>query len=170
MLHCAIIADMKNKGQQKILLKLDEMFKTYIKNVLKDDAEVITDFEILKRPPKADIVIIKPIEGFNKKFPIFEHFKKINIIEFKSADDRFKVPEDIYQIEIYIGGVLKNMPQYMPADATFTVVCTVIPKKFLEYSKMHLKIIRKGIYFISGISLVPITLIVAANTFRRLCL
>ncbi|GIX43212.1 MAG: hypothetical protein KatS3mg129_2945 [Leptospiraceae bacterium] len=68
--------------KHKFTLKYDEFFKIVTKNFFELlNCNVITEYEILKLPKKADIIIIK--NPNTKKFELFKYFKIYNIIFFR---------------------------------------------------------------------------------------
>ncbi|MCB1191666.1 MAG: hypothetical protein KDK90_14580 [Leptospiraceae bacterium] len=75
----------------------DEIFKYRIKQFFEKFAIVKTEYEILRLPRKADILVIEAEESIQDHVLLFTYFKKYNIIEFKSEEDRFRT-RDLYKI------------------------------------------------------------------------
>lgn len=63
----------------------DEIFKIMIKHYFERFAKVITDYEIINLPKKADLLIIEVDKPITKHVKIFTYFKRFNIIEFNST-------------------------------------------------------------------------------------
>ncbi|HBD93016.1 MAG: hypothetical protein A2015_00910 [Spirochaetes bacterium GWF1_31_7] len=138
----------------------DELFKKQIKEFFQKFATVITDYEIVKLPKKADILIIEMHEKLNQKLDIFKYFDTFNIIEFKSAADHFKVGEDDLKISFYINGVLLQEQDANEKNTTFTVVSSAKPVALLKKFKNNIQKIVPGLYKIENIALIPVHIIV----------
>jgi len=141
----------------------DELFKKQFKEFFQKFATVITDYEIVKLPKKADILIIEMHEKLNQKLDIFTYFDTFNIIEFKSAADHFKVGEDDLKISFYINGVLLQEKDANEKNTTFTMVSSAKPVAFLKKFKDKLQNISPGHYRIEGIALIPVHIIVISE-------
>jgi hypothetical protein len=143
---------------RKKYYEYDEAFKELMKEYFEPFARVITDYELLTIPKRVDLLIIeleKPIINYVK---IFSYFKRYNIIEFKSEKDRFIFWKDLYNIGIYLNGVLLKEKVKNYDNSTFSLVTTLKPKKLLDTFKA--KELRKGIYTINNISIIPINIVV----------
>ncbi|MDQ1265804.1 MAG: hypothetical protein QG635_956 [Bacteroidota bacterium] len=136
----------------------DEAFKARMKNYFRHFAEVVTDFEILKLPRRVDILIIEKIQPIRKYVKIFTYFKRFNIIEFKSEKDRFVLEPDLYDLGIYINGVLRLKKEAKPENTTFSLVSSTRPAKLIRKYKADR--LKKGLYIINNISLLPLHLVV----------
>ncbi len=95
-------------------------------------AEVRTDFEILSLPKKVDLLIIETDKPIIDYVSVFTYFKKVNIIEFKSELDRFRFIPDVFDIGLYINGIMKEYNNSNFKDTTFTLVSSYKPNKFLK--------------------------------------
>ena len=138
----------------------DEIFKILVKNFFESFATVITDYEIVKLPKKADILIIEMKEKFQDKLKVFKYFKKYNGIEFKSFADPFKMNEDEYRLGIYINGILLQEKEANRENMTFTLVSSRKPAKLLDTFQGKIEKLDRGIYEIRDIALIPVHLIV----------
>ena len=129
---------------KKKFYRYDEAFKELMKDYFEPFARVITDYELLDMPKRVDILIIeidKPIIDYVK---IFTYFKRFNIIEFKSESDRFVIKKDLYNLGIYINGVLLKENNADCLNTSFSLVTTFKPVKLLKTFKA--KELYKGLY------------------------
>jgi len=138
----------------------DELFKKQCKEFFQKFATVITDYEIVKLPKKADILIIEMYAKLNTKLEIFNYFEEYNIIEFKSVADHFKVGEDDLKISFYINGVLLQEKDANVNNTTFTLVSSGKPEAFLKKFKDKIQTIRTGHYRLVDIALIPVNIVV----------
>ena len=109
------------------------------KNYFEPFATVITDYEIVNLPKKADILIIEMKEKFSNKLTLFKYFKKYNGIEFKSFADPFKMNEDEYRLGIYINGILLQEKESNKDNTTFTLITSRKPQKMFDVYRENIK-------------------------------
>jgi hypothetical protein len=138
--------------------RFDEAFKELMKDYFEPFARVITDYELLDMPKRVDLLIIEINEPISDYVKIFTYFKRFNIIEFKSEKDRFVFKPDLYNIGIYINGVILKEIQADYTNSSFTLVSTLKPTKLLKYFQANE--IEKGLYKIENLSITPIHVVV----------
>jgi len=145
----------------------DRIFKELAKWFFKDYAKHIkTDYELLKFPRKADVLLIEIDEQKVRQLKIFNYLRHWNGIEFKSENDSFG-RDDLYKIGIYIGGILLQEKIKQLEDFTWTVITTLKPVKL--FGKYHDKVdrITEGVYCIRDIQIVPVYWIVIDELPRK---
>ncbi|MCG8568838.1 MAG: hypothetical protein MJB14_01740 [Spirochaetes bacterium] len=139
----------------------DELFKTQMKDYFEKFAKVITDYEILDLPRKADILVIEEAgQKISDHVSVFTYFKKINIIEFKSARDSFSMNTDFHKIYVYTGGVMEKEKEATPENTTFTLVIARRPSKLLFKYEKNVQKLRNGVYLIENINSIGIYVVV----------
>ena len=89
----------------------DESFKILAKDFFGKFSKVITDCEILKLPRKADVLVIETEKPITKYVKIFDYFKKVNIIEFKSVNNPFRLEKVVSAV---LAGKCLSLIQYQP--------------------------------------------------------
>ena len=139
---------------------LDEIFKILMKHYFEKFCKVITDFEIIKLPKKADLLIIETDKPITEHVKIFTYFKKVNIIEFKSVNDPFRFKEDLPKIWIYSGGVVSNEKESNIENTTFTLVSSRKPEKLLKYYEKDIQKVQNGVYLIQRMIPIPVYVVV----------
>ena len=90
-----------------------------------------------------------------------KYFKRFNIIEFKSETDKFDLNRDLYKLGIYLNGVLFTVHESNISNTTFTIVSSRKLSKFLKLFKSER--VRKGLYIINNISIIPIHVIIISE-------
>jgi hypothetical protein len=148
------------KSEKKSSIGYDETFKILMKEYFGKFAKVITDYEIINLPRNVDLLIIEVKEPIEKHVKLFTYFKRYNIIEFKSIADPFRMNRDLYKIGIYIGGILLKEKKADIKNTTFTLVSSRKPEKFLKYYKEKTRAIKKGLYLIENLFILPIYVVV----------
>lgn len=142
------------------MISYDEIFKILIKAYFEKFATVVTDYEIVNLPKKADVLIVELKEKFENKLTLFKYFKKYNGIEFKSFVDPFKMNEDEYRLGIYINGILLQEKEANKENSTFTLVSSRKPQKLFDDYKDNLKKIENGHYILESMGIIPIHILV----------
>jgi hypothetical protein len=107
----------------------DEIFKIMMKEYFERFAKVITDYEVINLPKSVDLLIIEIDRPITKYVKLLTYFKRINIIEFKSVSDSFRLNRDLYKIGIYIGGVSLREEKANIDNTTFTIISSGRPDK-----------------------------------------
>jgi len=139
----------------------DESFKILATHFFGAFSKVITDFEIINLPKKADVLVVEADKPIAQYVRIFDYFKTYNIVEFKSVKDSFRMAEDFPNILIYIGGLLLNKKNATIGNTTFTVLSSRKPKRFLGAYKEHVQTLKNGVYLIKAIVQVPVYIVCA---------
>jgi hypothetical protein len=139
----------------------DESFKILAKHFFSPFSKVITDFEILKLPKKADVLVVETEKPLKEYVKIFSYFRKFNIIEFKSIRDPFRVEEDLSKVFIYIGSLLLNENNASIENTTFTLLTSRKPDKLLKYCRKSIQKIKNGVYLLLGIGTIPVYIVLA---------
>lgn len=139
---------------------LDEVFKILMKHYFEKFCKVITDFEIIKLPKKADLLIVETDKSITDHVKIFTYFKKVNIIEFKSVNDPFRFDEDLSKIWIYSGGVISSEKESNVKNTTFTLVTSRKPYTLLKYYEKDIQKVQNGVYLIQGLIALPVYVVV----------
>ena len=138
----------------------DESFKILAKHFFSEFSRVVTDFEIIKLPKKADVLVVeteKPIAGYVR---IFDYFKTVNIIEFKSVAGPFRMSTDIPKILVYIGGVILTEEKATTENTTFTVICSRKPEKLFRLYEKSIQKVKNGVYLLKDLTQVPVYVVV----------
>jgi len=143
----------------------DEAFKIQMKWHFVVFSHVRTDFELNNLPRRVDLLIIEADESIEKHVKLFKYFKKLNIIEFKSAANPFRMPVDLFKAGVYLNGVFLNMPEAKIEDTTFTIVTSRRPVKLFKQYKPEE--IRQGVYRIPSVP-IPIHVVVANEVEQSL--
>jgi hypothetical protein len=121
----------------------------------------VTDFEIINLPKKADVLIIEIEKAIKEYTKFFDYFKKVNIIEFKSAGNPFRIDKDISKILVYIGGIILQEKKASFENTTFTLFSSRKPEKlFIRYHN-YIQKVKNGLYLIKNITEVPVYIIVS---------
>lgn len=144
---------MENQEKGKLPVGYDEMFKIMTVDFFGSFAEVKTDFEIIDLPKRVDILIIETTAPIEQYVEIFKYFRRFNIIEFKSEDNRFVLNEDLYKLGIYINGFMLKEAGADIDNTTFTLVSSRRPVKLLK--QYHARELRQGLYVMDRISVIP---------------
>jgi hypothetical protein len=140
----------------------DESFKILATHFFSEFSKIVTDYEIINLPKKADLLVVetdKPITNYVK---IFDYFKTFNIIEFKSAQDPFRIDRDIPKILVYIGGILLAEKKGFLENTTFSIISSRKPVKLFKVFKKYIHKVKNGVYLLKLLVQVPVY-IVAAN-------
>jgi predicted transposase/invertase (TIGR01784 family) len=145
----------------------DEIFKSLFKWYFEPYGKVITDYEIIDLPKKADIVVFKEKTNAFKDLTLFSYFKAVNGIEFKSISDSYKVYQDLYKTGIYINGILHREKIEHPDQFTFTIISSRHPQKLLKNFEGSVEVVEKGHYLLKNASLCDLHLIVASDLAEK---
>ncbi|GIX43209.1 MAG: hypothetical protein KatS3mg129_2942 [Leptospiraceae bacterium] len=130
--------------KHKFTLKYDEFFKIVTKNFFELlNCNVITEYEILKLPKKADIIIIK--NPNTKKFELFKYFKIYNIISFKSEKDKPTI-KDFNDLFIYLTGFCNREKSANLNNTTITLITPDFTKSFKNLLNKHAILLQNGLY------------------------
>jgi hypothetical protein len=124
----------------------DESFKILAVHFFSRFSKVITDFELINLPKKADVLVVETDRPITRHVRIFDYFKAFNIIEFKSVSNPFRVAEDVPKIFIYAGGLLLNEKKATIANTTFTMLSSRKPGRFLREYKNDVHKVKNGVY------------------------
>jgi hypothetical protein len=154
---------MKKKILKKIKLNVgyDEFFKTSMKVYFEPFATVITNYEIIKLPKKVDLLIIEAEKPIEEYLEVMKYFKRFNILEFKSENDKFDLNKDFFKMGIYLNGVLFSEPDTNIENTTFTLVSSRRLSKLLKIYKAEK--IKAGLYVINNISIIPIHVVIISE-------
>jgi hypothetical protein len=95
-----------------------------------------------------------------------KYFKRFNIIEFKSENDKFDLNKDLYKLGIYLNGTLFSENDSNIDNSTFTLVSSRRLSKLLKTFKAEK--IREGLYIITNISIIPIHIIIISELENNL--
>ncbi|GIX42611.1 MAG: hypothetical protein KatS3mg129_2344 [Leptospiraceae bacterium] len=130
--------------EHKFTLKYDEFFKIVTKNFFELlNCNVITEYEILNLPKKADIIIIKNPD--TKKFELFKYFKLFNIISFKSEKDKPTI-KDFNDLFIYLTGFCNREKIANLNNTTITLITPDFTKSFKNLLNKHAILLQDGLY------------------------
>ena len=146
----------------------DETFKILAKHFFESFSKVITDFEIINLPKKADILVVETDKPIHNYTDIFSYFKRVNVIEFKSVDNPFNMACDLHKLLIYLGGVCLNTNQPDYQNTTITVVSSRKPAKLFKVYAGDLHALKNGVYYIKGIVPIPVYFILANEVTGKL--
>ncbi|GIX40870.1 MAG: hypothetical protein KatS3mg129_0603 [Leptospiraceae bacterium] len=128
----------------KFTLKYDEFFKIVTKNFFELlNCNVITEYEILNLPKKADIIIIKNPD--TKKLELFKYFKIFNIISFKSEKDKPSI-KDFNDLFIYLTGFCNREKSANLNNTTITLITPDFTKSFKNLLNKHAILLQDGLY------------------------
>lgn len=158
----------KNPPDRQKTFGYDETFKILAKHFFESFSKVITDFEIINLPKKADILVVETDKPIHNYTDIFSYFKRVNIIEFKSVDNPFNMTYDLHKLLIYLGGVCLNTNQPDYRNTTITVVSSRKPVRLLKAFAEDLHELKKGVYYIKGIVPIPVYFILANEVTGKL--
>jgi hypothetical protein len=150
----------------KLNIGYDEFFKTVMKVYFEPFAKVITDYEIIDLPKKVDLLIIEADKPIVEYLEVMKYFKRFNIIEFKSENDKFDLNKDIYKLGIYLNGTLFTVPNSNIENTTFTLVSSRKLSKLLKL--FNAEKIRAGLYIIKNISVIPIYVVIISEVETNL--
>jgi hypothetical protein len=139
----------------------DESFKILATHFFSRFSKVITEFELINLPKKADVLVVETDKPITRYVRIFDYFKAFNIIEFKSVNNPFRVAEDLHKILIYAGGLLLNEKKGDDYEYSFTVLSSRKPVRFLRSYKKDVQKVKNGVYLIKTILQVPVYVICA---------
>jgi hypothetical protein len=135
---------------------------------------VFTDYEIIKLPKKTDVLVVETDTPLAQNLRIFDYFKTFNIIEFKSANNPFRVGIDVPKILVYIGGILLNEKKATLENTTFTLLNARKPMKLFKAYKKYIQRVKNGVYLIERLVQVPVYIVLAnevqGNLDRELAL
>jgi hypothetical protein len=145
----------------KLNIGYDEFFKTVMKYYFEPFAKVITDYEIIDLPKKVDLLIIEAKDSIIDHLEVMKYFKRFNIIEFKSENDKFDLNTDLYKLGIYLNGTLFTVPESNISNTTFTLVSSRKLIKLIKIFKAEK--IRKGLYIINNISVIPVYIVIISE-------
>ena len=145
----------------KLNIGYDEFFKSVMKYYFEPFAKVITDYEIINLPKKVDLLIIEAEVPIVEHLEVMKYFKRFNIIEFKSENDKFDLNTDLYKLGIYLNGTLFTIPESNIDNTTFSLVSSRRLTKLIKYFKAEN--IRKGLYIINNISLIPVYIVIISE-------
>lgn len=145
----------------------DESFKVLAREHFGKYCRVITDFEFFANPKRADLLIIESDSPIYMNTRIFSYFKEVNVVEFKSEVDSFRVKKHFPQILFYIGGALSNEKRATIENMTFTLISSRKPVKFLKMFKKSTKKIENGVYFITDVLRIPVYVVVPNEVCYR---
>ena len=145
----------------KLNIGYDELFKTVMKFYFEPFAKVITDYEIIDLPKKVDLLIVEAKESIVEHLEVMKYFKRFNIIEFKSENDKFDLNSDLYKLGIYLNGTLFTVPESNIYNTTFTLVSSRKLSKLLKL--FNAEKIRDGLYIIKNISVIPIYILIISE-------
>ncbi|GIX42609.1 MAG: hypothetical protein KatS3mg129_2342 [Leptospiraceae bacterium] len=130
--------------EHKFTLKYDEFFKIVTKNFFELlNCNVITEYEILNLPKKADIIIIKNPD--TKKLELFKYFKLFNIISFKSEKDKPSI-KDFNDLFIYLTGFCNREKSANLNNTTITLITPDFTKSFKNLLNKHAILLQDGLY------------------------
>lgn len=145
----------------------DEGFKVLCKELFEEHYQVITDYELIFNSKRVDAVVILGEEPIDKKFDIFDYFKKYNIIEFKSEKDSFSTDRHLHKLLFYLAGLIDSEKEATFGNTTLTLISSVKPKKFLKIYESTTKKIKNGVYLIKGLFPIPLYLIIPREVDRK---
>lgn len=123
----------------------------------KDSVQVISEFELFRKPIKVDVLIIKRDENVVINNAVMRFFKLHNIVEFKSPKDNFNIEDfdkTLGYFHIYLSKERDSKkPPLTFNEVAITIVSVKKPHKTLEIlrDERNYKIVEtetSGIYYI----------------------
>ena len=124
-------------------------------------AKVITDYEIIDLPKKVDLLIIEADKPIIEHLEVMKYFRRFNIIEFKSENDKLDLNRDLYKLGVYLNCTLFKVPESNINNTTFTLVSSRKLSKLLKLFKAEK--LRAGLYKINNISVIPIYVVIISE-------
>jgi hypothetical protein len=139
----------------------DECFKILATHFFSEFSKITTDYEIINLPKKADVLVVEADKPITNYLRIFDYFKRFNIIEFKSANDPFRVDSDVPKILVYTGGIMMNEKNATFENTTFTLLTARKPVKLFKRYKKDVQKVKNGVYLLKNLVRVPVHVVVA---------
>ena len=145
------------------------LFVTSLKEALSDalpgEVEIHPEFALSSKPLDIDVIVVKKSETARLSHPLTGIFKKYNLFEFKSPDDRLE-PNDYFKgIAIALLYKVIEHPKILGMNQiTVTFASRKHPKSMLEMLKLRGLQVREnmpvpGIYRVEG-DVVPVQIMV----------
>lgn len=163
--------ELEGKKKEKSIVQWHPAFCAALRLDLAEYADTLIfedEFQLSHKPLQIDCVVIRKKDDSVIENETAKHFKKINIFEYKSPDDKINI-KTYYKVVAY-AYLYMSLPQQKeilsPEDMTISLVRATKPEGFinqLEKIGIHVTEYSKGIYILSGATSFSTRLIISSE-------
>lgn len=160
---------------QKKKIQWHQGFSAALRITLQEEMEFLEmqeEYLLSRKPLQIDILILKKRKELPVQKAIGRIFRRYNIIEYKSPEDRLTI-NDFYKVYAYACIYQSNtdrVNEVDPRELTITFVCSHFPREMVRHLEevrgIHTKLAEKGIYYLEG-DPIPIQLLITPELSRK---